>query len=509
MSDQVATGAQFRGIGKPRDAQARLLLPLRLPRRSAAAACAALEGASLLGAPRTWQRCELKHFYRDEVSPQVRALLSPEGETAGGPLDGRYLRVDPATAQKWFRDVVVEVSAACELAIELEPSTGIELFVSGHGVGVLSFTFVLAVGTGAGELLDAGHSLAQGRRRARGSGRLRTLHPREDADRWARIPAAERARMEAEPIPADDAPLAERLGRRGAAFSLFELAQELLGPLASLGRLETDSGFLVYSAWRFERAVDFVDAASRRRFEDLASSIAQVEEAHHAAATGEDDTAIVAVLNDRHVAAVCGQGAAHLVADQPEVPFNEERLARVRDKYFVPFLAALLGRTIARRLAHEAAAAVHGADGGGPEKLGELRRSVLDFSIGATPIESSHRAVVNRYYRMCEEAMASRRELERVDRTLAGLDAYLAVQRQERLFERVAVSAEQSQWMQRNLEWIEIFLVFVYTAELAHVGLELWHGPHFWAGLAIASSLAVAGAVIAGVVLKPWKHHHH
>src|SRR5206468_1868634 len=94
-----------------------------------------------------------------------------------------------------------------------------------------------------------------------------------------------------------------------------------------------------------------------------------------------------ALLNRRHWAAVGQLGAAHLIADQPppagqdEHPYNRSRLPRVRDKYFIPYLMALLQRLVLHRSVETASTVLRSRGRRRSLDLARLRENLLRFAV--------------------------------------------------------------------------------------------------------------------------------
>jgi len=287
-----------------------------------------------------WIACgPIPQFYQDETLPNVHDFLFGAREGTGG---CGYLRVPDATANTWFKSggVFARDSGAAgpnttdrSLAFAVQVAApGIELFLSPHGAGVLSVAFASNETADPEVLQDLNYRLSQVRPFT--AWRFRTPHG--DPSR---------------PAPADDAPLAQRLGYRGGAFHLSEWAGFLLGPLGELGYQPMQDQFSVYCVTRFGPAADFTDPAVSASLRPFLNALAHVEEAGHAGSLKVTQQ----VLNPRHWAAVGSLGAAHLVADQdPPRPFDEQRLPTVLHKYFIPYLVSLLQRAALQRLLGEA-----------------------------------------------------------------------------------------------------------------------------------------------------------
>jgi hypothetical protein len=198
--------------GSPPAHTLRLLLPFFFHHGSAADAAARLCGLRHEGSkPRPcWtDAAPVPNEYRDETLPNVRDFLFDGGIAAGGCA---YLRVPDETANAWFKNggtfapgpaagsrVPSDGERPSGFAVRLA-APGIELFLSPHRAGVLSVTLEPRDGGDLAMLQDLNYRLSQ------------VLH---FTAWWFRLP---RAAQDPHQSPPDDAPLVERLGRRGGAF---------------------------------------------------------------------------------------------------------------------------------------------------------------------------------------------------------------------------------------------------------------------------------------------------
>ncbi len=483
----------------PASVTTRLLLPFLLERRSALRAaellCAAAQGA----ARQVWRREGPRRLYRYRLqmtSHLDRFLFSESGAAA---MRGAYLHASAEETARWFRGAAVEVGGR-RVGLELDAECGVELFLTAHGAGVLS------IALRAAEPVDAATALAVNDRLAR------LTRPGEQAP-WLTIAADDPADPPADPAAAvRDAPLAERLGRPGARFALTELVAQLLEPLRALGLSPIQDAFCAYTVVRLGPGLDPADARARRAAGRLASAFAQVEGLSHAPAGGAGGVPHV-TLGARHWAAASLQGAAHVIADRPETA--EDPVPRLRDRHFVPYLTALLQRCAIKKAAEEATELVV-AERITREEVSALRSHVLEFVLAGALPEVSVRSQLHRFYRVCQRAADLRRNLGQVRRALADLDAQLATRQQmeiaaeqQRMASRSAEALESSHRIHVSLEWIEVFIVVAYAAELAKFFVielpELEHVSERWT----AGLLAVLPGVVALAILRPWRHAAH
>jgi hypothetical protein len=394
----------------PQAHRLRLLWPFFYARESVAPATAALTALTHT-ARKTWPCWStagaVPTLYRDEALPHLRDFLFGTG--AGGCA---YLCVPDVSANTWFKNGVVCAPDAAqsdpkdadrprEFAVRLA-APGIELFLSPHGVGLLSVTLAPAEGpTDLVAIQDFNYRLAQGR----------------PFTAWhLRLPHGER---HPEPPPDAAAPLTERLGRPGGAFQLVEWVEFLLGPLAGgLDYWPVQEQFAVYSVTRFCTWADLADPAVAAALRPFLTALAHVEEGGH-----PGSLAVTAqTFNPRHWAAVGSLGTAHLIADQdPARDFDAQRLPTVLYKYFIPYLVGLLQRVALHRLLVEARAACAEAPGAGADlaaRLGCLHRHALHLTVNGTFTEVSSREVLNQYYALTRTGLRVADSLGTLQRAL-------------------------------------------------------------------------------------------
>jgi len=453
-------------------------------------ATAALRSALVAGRSGVWTCADARGLYKEEVLDHVTDFLFASDERTGC----RYLRVADDAVQGWFRGTKLLLKDGDGMPVNPVPEVKVELFLSDYGVGVFSLALTpdppdhaLGSGLDQGDVLTFNYKLAQFQRWS--AAPIHVPHPGEDPEALARLPEHDRARLS--PIPPADAPLVERLGKRGGTFTLSELVRELLRPLEELGLEPTQPIFSVYTIALFGPEVDFGLPDARDRLGPFLSALAQVEEKDHAGAPPGIVGVPNAVLNRKHWAAVGQLGAAHLIADQPDdYPFNAARLPRVRDKYFIQYLLALLQRLVVHRTIDRAEAILEKS---GPEReaaLEALRGDLLQFAVGGHFTQVSIRHALHRFYNVAREGLDVPAAWSEVRRAIADIDARLTQQRQEKLADGVALNlkamAEVADdlgrvthkmdenlgivaGVQRMVHYIEMAIVSVYFAHLWHM----------------------------------------
>jgi len=484
---------------RPKQIESRFLYPFFFDRGKAGEASEALVKTTIprrAGEPiRIWECCEPPALYQEELLDHVeRFLFQSEGRGC------RYLRVSSPASSRWFNKiqaVLIEAKRSTAKAaltaetsqksldqepliwpVSLTPVTGIELFLTNYGVGVLSIGLKPEEVEPDFETATLfNYKLAQLRPQV--SARLRVRHPSDNKLAWEHMSAEEKNKIA--PPPSPDSPVNDRIGVAGGSFLLGELVTDvLLKPLTGLGLEPFQNQFSVYTVVRFGDEVDFDKREIGQALAAFLSGISQIEEPGHAGSPVGVVGVTNAILNRRHSAAVGLLGMAHIVSDQPgQHSFNEQRVPRIMTKYFVPYLAALLQRVSLQRSIQEASRFVLNQREDKEAGLSKLRRHMLEFAVEGYFPEISHREVLDRYYRMVQEGLGVRRAYEDVSRSIADIDAQFAADHQAKLAEKMAENVaatrklqEETAKVQRKVGLLERFIVSVYAAELWHLFAE-------------------------------------
>jgi hypothetical protein len=475
----------------------------------------ALEAASPAGRSGVWKCSDPRGLYREDILDHVTEFLFAGGVRT----ECHYLRGADAAVQSWFLGTELLLGDGIELPINSIPGIQMELFLSDYGVGVFSLALTpdqqrrpSDPGPALDEAINFNYRLAQRQRWS--AALIRMPHPGTDPEALARLPERDRARLG--PIPTSDAPLPERLGKRGGTFTLAELVDELLQPLKRLGLEPVQPIFSVYTVARLGPEVDFGLPEVRDQLAPLLSALAQVEEADHAGAPPGTVGVPNAILNRRHWAAVGQLGSAHLIADQPgDHPFNVQRLPRARDKYFVHYLLALLQRLVVHRAISRAGTIMLTPRTDRRIPLEGLRGDLMAFAVGGHFTQTSTRHSLQRFYQVAREGLGVADAWAEVRQAITDIDARHFLEQQDKVEKDVASNmatmAEVAHDMRRvahkmdeNLghvtrvqqmvHWIEIVIVSVYFAHLWHMAVgenkaleewvretfPRWHGAEDW-----------------------------
>jgi hypothetical protein len=530
-------------IAGPKELQTRFIYPFSFERDRLKEARAALGDVRLPGRHeqtlRVWE-CDQPHeLYKEELLKPVAEFLFQDSGVVGC----AHMQIAGGVANRWFNGLHVSLPGGREYLVRLLSPLLIELFLSSHGVGFLSVAL-----SPDPQALDFDRAKEFNYRlsqlRPSTTARLRLPHPSEDQDRWARLSPAERDGIA--PAPAPDVALEDRLGARGAGFTLKELIEDyLLRPLADLGLRRTSNQLHVYTAARFDDAVDFEMPDVRAALAPFLSSLVQIEEPAHAGAPSGTVGVANAILNRRHWAGVGLLGAAHVVADQPppELPFNEERLRRIMLKYFVPYLLALLQRAVLHRITEDARAIILKPSGPGSEAFADAaapRNDLFRFAAAGYFTEASSREAVDHYYRIAQEGLRVHNSLNDAWRTTTDLDMKVTAEHQVKLTAAMAQTADRHvavtevmarhadlarmtadrqvelaggmnrhleivSGIQMKVEWIEIFLVSVYLAHLGEMIFSHIHGweEYLWIVVIVGAVVGFLGTML---YLRPWHH---
>jgi hypothetical protein len=512
---------QLQGL---QELQTRFLYPFFFKRESvkeAGDALGSLTHAGKDGTPlRVWESARPHELYKDELLEHVVQFLFQNPNTSGY----GYLKLSDPLGNRWFNKVVAQMPDGTKIPVGLVTPMWVELFLSSYGIGILSLALTPKLESlTIKEATDFNYRLSQLHKGT--AARLYIQHPSDDEELWNKLSQDEKSKIGAP--PAQDAPLGGRLGRPGGVFFLRELIDELLHPLNSndLELQRVQHQLSVYTAARFGDDVDFEQADVCKTLGPFLSALAQIEEPNHAGAPAGTVGVTNSLLNRRHWVGMGLLGAAHIVADQPppQDKFNSARLPRITLKYFVPYLVAFLQRIALHRVNHETGGIVLSPDKTMPLDVVGLRGYLLEFAVEGYFTEVSYREVIHRYYRLCQEGLNVRSALDDARRAIADIDAQNVVQRQMCLAEELSQNVKATINIQKDMtkqlqivagiqmkvEWIEIFIIGFYFAELMHIIISLfekeYHLALWWSTLLVLLSGVLTG-VIAWWIINPSQH---
>jgi len=445
-----------------------------------------------------WQQGPPEELYRQELLKNVAAFLFAEDASGC-----KVLQVDDRHLNAWFRNGVQLHMDKGRRLLHAVTCPAIEIFLSPYGVAVLAITLAVAAEKQPTRRLsedDAKDFNYYGAQL-----RVRTM-PVLSVPVSSKRPAAASA-----VLPAADAPLDQRLGVAGGSFTLRELRDFLLQPLAPVG--EVQDQFSVYTVLRLGEEVTFDGGETQQRLAPFLSGLAQIEERLHAGAPRGEINVPNLVMNSKHWAAVSFLAAAHLVADQG-VPFDEQRLPNVLRKYFIPYLVALLQRLTTQRIIRDVqgtAASLAQTPGDGSSargldgRIADLRLEMMSFAVCSHFTEVSSRDQPNRFYDLARRGLRVGESLGIAKDALADFGAANEAKRGHEMNEKLGENIATVAAVQTKLEWLEVFIVSFYAAELSKLIAEVGHfDPRF-----MAISVPVWAVVTAAVlmrILRPWQH---
>lgn len=414
-----------------------------------------------------WDEAQPHELYRRELLEHTEEFLFGRD-----PGSCRYLRVPDKTTNYWFKNggifaKVGNLPEALDGTIEGPPNRfdavlaapGVELFLSPHGVGVLSIALEARRFTDERNLREFNYRLCQ---------------LRKAAGYRFRLPYA----PEHQTPPTADVPLEDRLGVPGGAFTLAELTERLTEPLKPFQRKWVHVQCSVYSVTRFGSAALFTARDAATKLKPFLYALAHIEEYHHVVSLNTTEK----VLNPCHWVAMGSLGAAHLVADQdPPHPFDTQRSSIVLYKYFIFYLLSVLQRLTLQRLLREARghAVQQDTDPAGPtldlEALRALHIQTLGFNVNGYFTEVSSREVHNQYYELAQQGLRVQQNLNVLQRTLRDAEAAAenrfeqdASQDLRKLVSEASKSVAVVAHVQSKVEWLEVFFVSYYATALVY-----------------------------------------
>lgn len=462
-----------------KEIQTRFLFPFFYDRHSVVAARDALLSGEVARHSGVWSSELPPSLYSSELIDHVRDFLFPDSE-AQGLRDCAYLRFSSSSTNRFFQGIEVSLDGLEPIPIKLVSSSGVELFLTDQGVGVFCISLMREhVSISTAEALQFNYLIASRLHSGRGA-TFRRSHPADDPARWNAIPEETRAKIA--PPPSVEAPIDERLGTPGGAFGVEELLEECLRALHTHGFRPVQRVLSVYTVGLCKDEVDLEDLSTRRVLGPFLAGLAQVEEPNHAGATSDIQGLPNAILNRCHWAAVGMLGSAHIIADQSpdaegrEIAFNQQRMPRVRDKYFVPFLLAMLQRLALQRALNDASEIVSHKDRRtSAARFRQLRTDLMEFGVDGHFPQVSSRHAVHRYYKLARSGLDIGDYWDEVRRAIGDLESSYASENQERMTAGMAKSLVQGVHLQEMIHVIEVFLVSVYSADLTRILLEQVH----------------------------------
>jgi hypothetical protein len=473
----------------------RFLLPFRFAGQRRDAARDALASSH-------WKQHAPHQNYRAEFHDEFcRRMFGTEENWNLYQLDLDQSRIKPG------QEMLVQIKGRCiPAALWNQDGRDIELFLASDGIGVFSITLCPAAA----------------RRRERGSFSLNEIktfnHALTQDSRGRRTPAR----------------LSKAQGAGYPALALKDLAEEMLAPVRKpeFGwQVQNSLAQLIpYTVVRLPRGVRF-DSVANGDYAGQASLLAQVDEASHPLPARDDQGAELRIFHVDELFAVSCMGAAALLADLGSQA-DEQKLQTRLDTYFICFLASVMQRIRLRRLLETAGQVVDMASSEERQRrLADLRADMVITASRGDLIDVSARDSANRFLALCQQAQRVPQALALVQQTIADMDAsfqadrqissldelrqtqqalhMVAVRQQVLVEQQNATLAQQSAHTrhmaatQTKVEWIEIFLISFYSAELVGLLGEQFRLDHAYISLWVLTAMFASG-IVAALLLKPW-----
>lgn len=371
---------------------------------------------------------------------------------------------------------------------------GVELFVSGNGVVLASATFELSV-------------------KQNGQPRPPTLNElREVASRvhYGQVTGWSGASQAPVPLLLNTLPEGEAhsaIAEYGFPLSKSQSLQSLLRVFLAVldaNRLEVlQRSFATVSIAKFGSDAGWADPPSDEWSRELIALGSHMPVDHPGPTVAEAKREVVDV-NRNHLACVGHLGAAHFVLDQPAgqpgASFNRQRVARTATTYFMPQLVALFQRLTIMRLGNDARMDVNNSEG--------VRRKLLKFGLQGQFSQIQVSDAGHEFYRAARRGLEVQTDWDHLHDTLSSIDAQQQQLAQNDLMKQLVT-------VQRKVEWVEIFLVAVYSLEVFHLvayyALKLAPEPTSpdWYGLVYGGAyffIALMAFAVGYAAVDPEKH---
>ncbi|HMN95895.1 MAG TPA: hypothetical protein PKC43_14120 [Phycisphaerales bacterium] len=435
-------------------------------------------------------------------------------------------------------------------ALRPEAETPVELYLSPHGIGVVTFSLRtsdrrlgMATALEREDSLRALRALLYHAVQTEADNHLRFEwdgpSPGLRALLGGRYPEGIEVDERAEPMP--------------VAARLVDLAQALLPfPWRPLGMRvasinEHGAPSIAGGELALHAAIQFAAPPGSENFEHpdlrrlavaLSHDLALAPPPTHPGPPAEQRGVETRCFTPHHLASVAST-AVHVIVDEPDgggSSYNTKRPVLVSVGYFAPFLIALQQRWHAQLVLAQARRAIQPeADDRPPgvtregrvprdpgdsnariaaaarvqtsaidqagDRLLELQRRVLDFRVFGEPAVVSNNPNFNAWYDACRSAMHSTRQLEQVRESLGELWTALSARRSrqiaEELRENVARTLEvqgEIRTTQHKVEWIELILVTIYVVKLAEI-LSKSAGHDWWSWSFVVGAVLLGGLI--------------
>lgn len=334
---------------------------------------------------------------------------------------------------------------------------GIELFVSPYGTAILSVTITSSEGSWSLESIrQLNHGMHLGQAWVtRGDPRVVPIESRL-SDLECDVPN----------LPA----LCDTL--LGGALPYGDLATQFKA-------IGVQRSFSVATTVRLKSEIDFDELRVRQEFLPDLIGLQGIWPATHCGVPADiaSDQYPTMLLNRKHWLAAGHMGFAHLVADQigtdtAIIKFNDRRMVNATDKMFMQFLYPLTQRLALQAFLKEADEACDelGSENreAGYERLAYLRVAHQHFTLRLHSAQLSEEDTSSRVYSYCRRALGVDQAAERLERMLSDVDRQLTTRESISIHTKTQQSLDTQNNLREKVEWIEVFVVTVYSVELAH-----------------------------------------
>ena len=414
-----------------------------------------LKGVRLMQSD-AWQLTSLRSEYLDNVFSYL-PLYEP---SLGSFENGAYLKLNP----QLDRHLIATTPESDDTLRPFAARRGCELFLSAYGTGVLSIALHSKTPLATIEQVRAFNS---------------RLHYGKE---WlSRNP--ERVFPLASNI-IDFSPTVQNLPT--LCEGLLEGATPGGHRESEFGITATQRSMSLYTAVRLDGSVDFGVSSTRDAILTNLIGLQMIWPTDHCGTVQDAITANQSILINRKMWMGVGSlGAAALVADQATPGSNQshrfdlQRLDQAIDKWFLPYLIAMQQRLAIQAFKRESIELSQEPSGsnenavvdplGYYHRLAPLRKAMVHFALRGQIRQISDEDNTSRWFRECRQAFE-------IDEAAAGMDAILTdIDRQLSTQELIAQNESQSESFEEQVrlhekvEWIEVFIVSVYSVEMAHV----------------------------------------
>ena len=393
---------------------------------------------------------------------------------------------------------------------EVNKTHAAEIFLNPFGCGVVTLTLerLLPPNTSWGDLLDFVYHISHIRRRP-------PLIWREDpTQQLAQItflpagmtPTGALNAFTEEGLVVGSGPssaLASAL-QTNAPFTMGALFRELIAPISHVVAGEQGQ-FMVYSVVEFDHTADFSDPAP---FLPPLCVMAQLEEASHPPTVPGQEIVETLASTTRHLVGASSMGVVHFVARQfpRSIDYDEDRAPRLLVKYFASTLAAyfqLVGVNAYQGLSVAILSKPAPDTPKGGDEVVSLSREVSHFTASANLALINRREAHNRYYHCLRRACHVEAALLALQRSLRDISLAQKTHNQSRALSAIQEIQDDLRESDSRLGNLELFIILVYSIEMANIFGELTQARH-GNSLAVAATGVFVAFFLVLLLVKHW-----